>query len=45
MDQKYNEIIHKLDNIKEKNPNLYKLWNSILNIKYNSLLKTLKNVK
>jgi len=42
MDQKYNEIIHKLDNIKEKNPNLHKLWHSILNIKYNSLLKTIK---
>ena len=42
MDQKYNEIIDKLDNLKDKNPNLHKLWYSILTIKYNSLLKTIK---
>ena len=41
MDQKYNEIIDKLDNIKEKNPNLHKLWHTILTVKYNSLLKTI----
>ncbi len=41
MDQKYNEIIDKLDNIKYNNPNLHKLWHTILTVKYNSLLKTI----
>lgn len=41
MDQKYNEIINKLNNIKNNNPNLHKLWHSILTTKYNSLLKTI----
>ena len=41
MDQKYNEIIDKLDNIKGNNPNLHKLWYTILTVKYNSLLKTI----
>lgn len=41
MDQKYNEIINKLDSIKNNNPNLHKLWHCILTTKYNSLLKTI----
>ena len=41
MDQKFNEIIDKLDSIKEKNPNLHRLWHTILTVKYNSLLKTI----
>ena len=41
MDDKYISIIHKLDTIKNKNPNLHKLWHSLLTIKYNSLLKTI----
>ena len=38
-----NKTIHKLQNIKDSNPLIFKLWNSNLIIKYNSLMKSIEN--
>ena len=38
-----NETINKLQKIKEINPLVYKLWQSNIIIKYNSLIKSINN--
>lgn len=38
-----NNTIKKLQNIKNINPLIYKLWQSSLIVKYNSLIKTIEN--
>lgn len=38
-----NKTINKLQNIKDSNPLIFKLWNSNLIIKYNSLMKSIEN--